>query len=317
MLNLAGFGPDEHQLFIQAGIEGLHDILGADLEPFRAQLGRAAHGAQLAASGGPDGRHLVGAGADARGGVALGRHHAHPDRRPRGPRRRHRRGAGHRRDRDPAVPQPRLGLVRAGPRPGGGLDRLHRRRPAHRDRRDPRRPRHRPARLRRRARRRAGAQRARAWPHARRPRRVRGRSTCSPPGPRSCSSAPFLLGARPRGTGPPVAAAQPRGAGDRGGDRRARHRRRDVLRHRVRGVPRAVLPGGLVPVRPGDRPPRPAVPRDVLGRDDDRGGDRDRRCSRSGWPGSALAGRGRSRRSRSRPTPGAMRAAQRRGRAAR
>ena len=42
MLNLAGFGPDEHQLFIQAGIEGLHDILATDLEPFRGQLGRAA-----------------------------------------------------------------------------------------------------------------------------------------------------------------------------------------------------------------------------------------------------------------------------------
>ena len=29
MLNLASFGPDEHQLMIQAGIEGLRDILGA------------------------------------------------------------------------------------------------------------------------------------------------------------------------------------------------------------------------------------------------------------------------------------------------
>ena len=27
MLNLASFGPDEHQLLIQAGIEGLRDIL--------------------------------------------------------------------------------------------------------------------------------------------------------------------------------------------------------------------------------------------------------------------------------------------------
>jgi Domain of unknown function (DUF4332) len=42
MLNLAGFGPDEHQLFIQAGIEGLRDILETDLEPFRDRLGRAA-----------------------------------------------------------------------------------------------------------------------------------------------------------------------------------------------------------------------------------------------------------------------------------
>ena len=37
MLNLAGFGSDEHQLFIQAGIEGLHDILATDLEPFRGR----------------------------------------------------------------------------------------------------------------------------------------------------------------------------------------------------------------------------------------------------------------------------------------
>ena len=42
MLNLAGFGSDEHQLFIQAGIEGLRDILETDLEPFRDRLGRAA-----------------------------------------------------------------------------------------------------------------------------------------------------------------------------------------------------------------------------------------------------------------------------------
>ena len=42
MLNLAGFGSDEHQLFIQAGIEGLHAVLATDLEPFRERLGRAA-----------------------------------------------------------------------------------------------------------------------------------------------------------------------------------------------------------------------------------------------------------------------------------
>ena len=41
MLNLAGFGEDEHQLFIQAGIEGLHDLLAVDLDRFRDQLGRA------------------------------------------------------------------------------------------------------------------------------------------------------------------------------------------------------------------------------------------------------------------------------------
>ncbi len=42
MLNLAGFGPTEHQLFIQAGIEGLHDLLAVDLDTFKARLARAA-----------------------------------------------------------------------------------------------------------------------------------------------------------------------------------------------------------------------------------------------------------------------------------
>jgi len=42
MLNLAGFGPTEHQLLIQAGIEGLHDLLEIDLDTFRQRLGRAA-----------------------------------------------------------------------------------------------------------------------------------------------------------------------------------------------------------------------------------------------------------------------------------
>jgi hypothetical protein len=42
MLNLASFGPAEHQLMIQAGIEGLQDILDLDLETFRARTGRAA-----------------------------------------------------------------------------------------------------------------------------------------------------------------------------------------------------------------------------------------------------------------------------------
>ena len=41
MLNLAGFGEDEHQLFIQAGIEGLHDLLAVDLDRFRDRIGRA------------------------------------------------------------------------------------------------------------------------------------------------------------------------------------------------------------------------------------------------------------------------------------
>jgi hypothetical protein len=42
MLNLAGFGPDEHQLFIQAGIEGLGDLLGVELPVLHARLMRAA-----------------------------------------------------------------------------------------------------------------------------------------------------------------------------------------------------------------------------------------------------------------------------------
>jgi hypothetical protein len=42
MLNLAGFGEDEHQLCIQAGIEGLHDVLSVDLATFRQRLTVAA-----------------------------------------------------------------------------------------------------------------------------------------------------------------------------------------------------------------------------------------------------------------------------------
>lgn len=42
MLNLAGVGGAEHQLFIQAGIEGLGDVLTIDLDTFRTRLERAA-----------------------------------------------------------------------------------------------------------------------------------------------------------------------------------------------------------------------------------------------------------------------------------
>jgi hypothetical protein len=42
MLNLAGFGPDEHQLMIQSGVVGLRDILGLDAEAFRERVGRGA-----------------------------------------------------------------------------------------------------------------------------------------------------------------------------------------------------------------------------------------------------------------------------------
>jgi DNA-directed RNA polymerase specialized sigma24 family protein len=42
MLNLAGFGPDEHQLLIQSGIEGLRDILALSLDAFKERLQRGA-----------------------------------------------------------------------------------------------------------------------------------------------------------------------------------------------------------------------------------------------------------------------------------
>ena len=41
MLNLAGFGSREHQLFVQAGISGLRDLLDIDLPAFRVRLARA------------------------------------------------------------------------------------------------------------------------------------------------------------------------------------------------------------------------------------------------------------------------------------
>jgi hypothetical protein len=42
MLNLASFGPEDHQLLMQGGIEGLRDILGLDLDAFRDRIRRAA-----------------------------------------------------------------------------------------------------------------------------------------------------------------------------------------------------------------------------------------------------------------------------------
>jgi hypothetical protein len=42
MLNLAGFGPDEHVFLMQAGIDGLGDLLRLSLDEFRARLERAA-----------------------------------------------------------------------------------------------------------------------------------------------------------------------------------------------------------------------------------------------------------------------------------
>ncbi len=42
MLNLAGFGPNEHQLLMQAEIDGLDDILHLSLSDFRERIHRAA-----------------------------------------------------------------------------------------------------------------------------------------------------------------------------------------------------------------------------------------------------------------------------------
>ncbi len=41
MLNLAGFREDEHQLMIQARIEGLRDMLSLNLDEFRERIHRA------------------------------------------------------------------------------------------------------------------------------------------------------------------------------------------------------------------------------------------------------------------------------------
>jgi hypothetical protein len=42
MLNLASFGPDDHQLLMQAGIDGLHDILALDIDKFRERIRQGA-----------------------------------------------------------------------------------------------------------------------------------------------------------------------------------------------------------------------------------------------------------------------------------
>jgi hypothetical protein len=57
MLNLASFGPDDHQLLIQAGIEGLRDILDVDIETFKKRVARGADELKLPA---PDDLTAVG-----------------------------------------------------------------------------------------------------------------------------------------------------------------------------------------------------------------------------------------------------------------
>ena len=47
MLNLASFGPAEHQLLIQAGVEGLRDILALSLNDLRGRVHQAASELQM------------------------------------------------------------------------------------------------------------------------------------------------------------------------------------------------------------------------------------------------------------------------------
>lgn len=42
LLNLAGFGPDEHLLFAEAGVEGLSDLIGLDRDELHRRVERAA-----------------------------------------------------------------------------------------------------------------------------------------------------------------------------------------------------------------------------------------------------------------------------------
>jgi hypothetical protein len=49
MLNLASFGPQQHQLLMQGGIEGLRDILKLSLDEFRAAIIQAATELKMAA----------------------------------------------------------------------------------------------------------------------------------------------------------------------------------------------------------------------------------------------------------------------------
>ena len=70
LLNLASVGPAQKELLLQAGIVGLQDLLALSLDDFRARVGKAAHILQVDAAVRPPARGLVGAGADAPGGVA-------------------------------------------------------------------------------------------------------------------------------------------------------------------------------------------------------------------------------------------------------
>lgn len=49
MLNLAGFGHAEHELFTTAGINGLRDLLDVELDTFRSRLAAAARARETVA----------------------------------------------------------------------------------------------------------------------------------------------------------------------------------------------------------------------------------------------------------------------------
>jgi hypothetical protein len=42
MLNLASFGPTEHRLLMQSGLEGIHDVLDVDFDELKRRVQRGA-----------------------------------------------------------------------------------------------------------------------------------------------------------------------------------------------------------------------------------------------------------------------------------
>ena len=71
MLNLASFGPDDHQLLIQSDIIGLRDILALSLEDFQERIARGATRVEARTADRADDGRLVGAGQDPRRGIGL------------------------------------------------------------------------------------------------------------------------------------------------------------------------------------------------------------------------------------------------------
>ena len=240
MLNLAGFGPRRARAVRAGGHRrSARPARAWTCRTFRVRIARAATELDTEPPERPDGRDVVGAGADPRGGVAAGRGPPAPHpvpsavmttapRRARRPRHRPLGRARRRRARDPAVPDAPLGGLRAGARPG----RQHgpaspTRAAARRHGRDPPRPRPGAARLRRGA---AGADHAR-------PQRPTSAPTCATcaacsrastswrSAARSSCAVAFLLAAGTCRAGAPVASTLPRRDRHRGRHRRRRRRR--------------------------------------------------------------------------------------------